>query len=80
MGAQALEAWCYARSRCNSAVGDVFTGQLQSTLQCPDCDALSHSFADFTDVSLPLPRKSGVGASISIQVKFACSHALTTTP
>ena len=79
VSAQAEEAWQYARSRSKSVVGDLFTGQLQSTVQCPVCGACSHSFADFLDVSLPLPRKPGKGSTITIQVKCACSHASTNT-
>ncbi|KAA6417109.1 MAG: ubiquitin carboxyl-terminal hydrolase 8-like [Trebouxia sp. A1-2] len=55
---QADEAWEYAHSRSNSVIQDVFAGQLQSTLECPACHALSHTFDEFMDLSLPLPQKS----------------------
>ena len=75
---QAKEAWDYARSRSKSVVGDIFTGQLQSTLQCPACGACSHTFEEFQDISLELPRKSEEGATTSIQVNCACSHSSMT--
>lgn len=58
--AQADEAWDYAHSRSSSVIQDVFAGQLQSTLQCPACGALSHTFDEFMDLSLPLPQKSSL--------------------
>ena len=75
VSAQAEGAWQYVRSRSNSPIGDLFTGQLQSALQCPVCGALSRNFDDFADISLELPRKPGKGATITIQVKYACSHS-----
>ena len=74
VGQQADEAWEYARSRSNSVIQDVFAGQLQSTLQCPDCGALSHTFDEFMDLSLPLPQNSGLSLrgshSCTIQVSL----------
>ena len=52
------EAWSYAQSRRRSVVQDIFVGQLQSILQCPDCGTCSHTFDGFLDLSLPLPCKS----------------------
>lgn len=72
--AQADEAWEYARSWSSSLVEDVFAGQLQSTLRCPACGKRSHSFSDFLDLSLPLPKKTG-RAACTIEVKHDCSHA-----
>ena len=48
VSAQATEAWTYARSRSSSAIDDIFTGQLQSTLQCLICGACSHAFDDLS--------------------------------
>ena len=70
---QADEAWEYAHSRSNSIIQDIFAGQLQSTLECPACHALSHTFDEFMDLSLPLPQKasrnSRGGSTCTIQVK-----------
>ena len=71
VNAQAEEAWDYAHSRSSSVVQDIFAGQLQSTLQCPVCGALSHTFDEFMDLSLPLPQKPGLSVrtpSCTIQV------------
>lgn len=70
---QADEAWDYAHSRSSSVIQDVFAGQLQSTLQCPACGALSHTFDEFMDLSLPLPQESGLSVrspTCTIQVKI----------
>lgn len=60
INAQADEAWDYGHSRSNSVIQDIFAGQLQSTLQCPACGALSHTFDEFMDLSLPLPQTAGL--------------------
>ena len=69
---QADEAWEYAHSRSNSIIQDIFAGQLQSTLECPACHALSHTFDEFMDLSLPLPQKGSRslrgGSTCTIQV------------
>ena len=73
---QADEAWEYAHGRSNSVIQDIFAGQLQSTLECPACHALSHTFDEFMDLSLPLPQKSGHGLrggrTCTIQVVVPC--------
>ena len=72
LNAQADEAWDYAHSRSNSVIQDIFAGQLQSTLQCPACGALSHTFDEFMDLSLPLPQKAGLSVrspTCTIQVR-----------
>ena len=66
---QADEAWDYAHSRSSSVIQDVFAGQLQSTLQCPHCNGLSHTFDEFMDLSLPLPQKSG----FSLRGRHSCT-------
>lgn len=71
VNAQADEAWNYAHSRSNSVIQDIFAGQLQSTLQCPACGALSHTFDEIMDLSLPLPQKPSLSvrsAACTIQV------------
>jgi len=73
---QADEAWEYAHSRSNSVIQDIFAGQLQSTLECPACHAVSHTFDEFMDLSLPLPQQSGHslrgGKTCTIQVVVLC--------
>ena len=72
VSAQANEAWDYAHSRSSSVIQDVFAGQLQSTLQCPACGTLSHTFDEFMDLSLPLPQKPSFGIrtpTCTIQVR-----------
>ena len=71
VSAQAEEAWSYGQSRSRSVIQDIFAGQLQSTLQCPDCGTCSHTFDDFLDISLPLPCKSSHRAVCTIQVRNA---------
>ncbi len=77
---QADEAWEYAHSRSNSVIQDIFAGQLQSTLECPACHALSHTFDEFMDLSLPLPQKSGHslrgGKTCTIQVGSVSCYAV----
>lgn len=77
VGAQAEEAWQYARSRSTSIISDVFAGQFQSTLQCPVCGASSHTFDEFLDVSLELPEQLVKGSTITLQVKYTCGHTST---
>ena len=57
VNAQAMEAWTYAHSRCSSAIVDIFTGHLQSTLQRPVREACSRTFDDLMNISVPLPCK-----------------------
>lgn len=73
--AQADEAWNYVRDRSSSAIQEIFTGQSQSTLQCPACGELSHTFEEFLDLSLPIPQTSSSGSACTIQVNYACSYA-----
>ena len=74
---QADEAWEYAHSRSNSVIQDIFAGQLQSTLQCPDCQAESHSFDDFMDLSLALPQQQGLRRRApSCTIQAGCTASL----
>lgn len=63
--AQAKEAWDYSQSRCNSAIQDVFGGQLESSIRCPNpkCRGVSRTFSDFLDLSVPLPQESAAVGS-----------------
>lgn len=64
--------------RYNSAIQDLFRGQLQSTVQCPHCRACSRKLDDFMDISLPLPGQASLSMrsrTCSLQVTFLCSDA-----
>eukprot|EP01087_Luapelamoeba_hula_P007900 TRINITY_DN1943_c0_g1_i3.p1 TRINITY_DN1943_c0_g1~~TRINITY_DN1943_c0_g1_i3.p1 ORF type:complete len:1256 (+),score=322.20 TRINITY_DN1943_c0_g1_i3:123-3890(+) len=51
------EAWRGHKSRNDSAIVDLFQGQLKSTLVCPVCAKVSITFDPFMYLSLPLPMK-----------------------
>ncbi|VEL25379.1 unnamed protein product [Protopolystoma xenopodis] len=40
----------------NSAIADLFVGQLMSTLECTECKFKSTTFDPFWDLSLPIPK------------------------
>jgi ubiquitin C-terminal hydrolase len=67
--AQAEEAWEYSRSWADSAIDDIFGGQLQSTVECSICHHRSHCFDPFLDLSVPIPRgaRSSVGHDTRVQ-------------
>ncbi|CAF3405858.1 unnamed protein product [Rotaria socialis] len=48
----------------NSAIADIFAGQLKSTLECTHCQYQSTTFDMFWDLSIPLPRNK---SSSSVQ-------------
>nr|XP_032525518.1 ubiquitin carboxyl-terminal hydrolase 37-like [Danaus plexippus plexippus]XP_032525519.1 ubiquitin carboxyl-terminal hydrolase 37-like [Danaus plexippus plexippus]XP_032525520.1 ubiquitin carboxyl-terminal hydrolase 37-like [Danaus plexippus plexippus]XP_032525521.1 ubiquitin carboxyl-terminal hydrolase 37-like [Danaus plexippus plexippus]XP_032525522.1 ubiquitin carboxyl-terminal hydrolase 37-like [Danaus plexippus plexippus] len=57
--AKAAEAWSrYLRTE-DSRVGDIFVGQLKSTLRCTHCLHDSVTFDPFWDLSLPIPSRTG---------------------
>ena len=62
---QAKEAWDYSQTRCNSALQDVFGGQMQSSTRCPKCHSVSRTFNDFLDLSVPLPQESAAVGSVA---------------
>ena len=64
---QAEEAWAYTRACNSSVIDDIFGGQLQSTIQCSSCQACSHCFEYFLDLSLPIPKQR---SSVTVQVAF----------
>ncbi|XP_063545593.1 uncharacterized protein LOC134753599 [Cydia strobilella] len=57
--AKALEAWQRYLRMEDSRVGDIFVGQLKSTLRCTHCKADSVTFDPFWDLSLPIPSRTG---------------------
>lgn len=71
---QADEAWQYGRSRCNGAIQEMYTGQMQSCVTCSSCGHQSYTFADFPSLSLTLPHKLGSNwLGVSMQVDAHCS-------
>lgn len=57
--AKAAEAWNrYLRTE-DSRIGDIFVGQLKSTLRCTHCRHDSVTFDPFWDLSLPIPSRTG---------------------
>lgn len=48
----------YARSWHDSVVDDIFSGQLQSTIECSVCKHQSHCFDPFWDLNVPIPPKA----------------------
>ncbi|KAJ3373124.1 hypothetical protein GGF31_001112 [Allomyces arbusculus] len=63
---KACVAWAKYQHRSASAVGDLFAGQLQSTITCLTCGQKSVTFDVFWDLSVPLvvrrePAEPGAG-------------------
>eukprot|EP01119_Soliformovum_irregulare_P010385 TRINITY_DN254_c0_g1_i1.p1 TRINITY_DN254_c0_g1~~TRINITY_DN254_c0_g1_i1.p1 ORF type:complete len:927 (-),score=294.62 TRINITY_DN254_c0_g1_i1:361-3141(-) len=63
----AEEAWTMHKSRNDSAVVDLFQGQLKSTLVCPDCSRVSITFDPFMYLSLPLSHKTSRQIAVTVQ-------------
>lgn len=57
--AKAAEAWSRYLRMEDSRVGDIFVGQLKSTLRCTHCNHDSVTFDPFWDLSLPIPARTG---------------------
>lgn len=57
--AKASEAWNRYLRMEDSRVGDIFVGQLKSTLRCTHCNHDSVTFDPFWDLSLPIPSRTG---------------------
>ncbi|CAB3254481.1 unnamed protein product [Arctia plantaginis] len=57
--AKATEAWSRYLRMEDSRVGDIFMGQLKSTLRCTHCNHDSVTFDPFWDLSLPIPCRTG---------------------
>jgi len=53
---RAKASWDRYLSIDNSAIVDIFVGQLKSTLECSHCQYKSITFDPFWDLSVPLPR------------------------
>ncbi|CAK1546558.1 unnamed protein product [Leptosia nina] len=57
--AKAAESWNRYLRMEDSRVGDIFVGQLKSTLRCTHCKHDSVTFDPFWDLSLPIPSRTG---------------------
>ncbi|CAM9865675.1 unnamed protein product [Bubo scandiacus] len=51
------QMWRRYQEREDSRIGDLFVGQLKSSLTCSDCGYCSTAFDPFWDLSLPIPKK-----------------------
>ncbi|XP_010155184.1 PREDICTED: ubiquitin carboxyl-terminal hydrolase 2 [Eurypyga helias] len=49
--------WRRYQEREDSRIGDLFVGQLKSSLTCSECGYCSTAFDPFWDLSLPIPKK-----------------------
>jgi ubiquitin C-terminal hydrolase len=66
---KAARAWeAYLRLN-DSAVADLFAGQLQSTITCMRCRTQSHCFDPFLDLSVPIPRGSEARPSLTTRLR-----------
>ena len=66
---QAVSAWAASAAGWpSSPLGALLSGQLQSTVTCAVCEAASHCFDRFTDLSLPIPRSRG--GRVTLQVRW----------
>ncbi|NWI30295.1 UBP2 hydrolase, partial [Sula dactylatra] len=52
------QMWRRYQEREDSRIGDIFVGQLKSSLTCSECGYCSTAFDPFWDLSLPIPKKS----------------------
>ncbi|NXT92556.1 UBP2 hydrolase, partial [Anhinga rufa] len=52
------QMWRRYQEREDSRIGDLFVGQLKSSLTCSECGYCSTAFDPFWDLSLPIPKKS----------------------
>ncbi|GBP98349.1 Ubiquitin carboxyl-terminal hydrolase 2 [Eumeta japonica] len=57
--AKAAEAWNRYLRMEESRIGNIFMGQLKSTLRCTHCHHDSVTFDPFWDLSLPIPSRTG---------------------
>lgn len=51
----------------DSRIGEIFVGQLKSTLKCTTCSYASVTFDPFWDLSLPLPKTLGGGSATPLR-------------
>lgn len=52
--------WSHYKQRNNSALVDIFCGQLRSAVICSECGHMSTTFDPFYDLSLPIPHAKEV--------------------
>ncbi|KAF0036224.1 hypothetical protein F2P81_011536 [Scophthalmus maximus] len=58
---EAVAMWKKHLERDDSKIGDLFSGQLRSSLHCSVCSHYSNTFDVFCDLSLPIPKRSSLG-------------------
>merc|ERR1719193_3032245 len=59
----------------DSRIGEIFVGQLKSTLKCTTCGFASVTFDPFWDLSLPMPKSFGGGGGGGTNNNNASIHA-----
>uniref|UniRef100_A0A8C1J9K6 ubiquitinyl hydrolase 1 n=1 Tax=Cyprinus carpio TaxID=7962 RepID=A0A8C1J9K6_CYPCA len=59
--------WQRHLDRDDSKIVDLFSGQLRSSLHCSVCSHYSNTFDVFCDLSLPIPKKSDYGRTVTLR-------------
>ena len=54
------------RARDNSAIGQIFEGQLCSSIACGKCDHVSLTFDNFMDLSIQLPNRGKKAGAVEL--------------
>ncbi|XP_026097467.1 ubiquitin carboxyl-terminal hydrolase 21 isoform X2 [Carassius auratus] len=64
---EAFAMWQKHLDRDDSKIVDLFSGQLRSSLHCSVCSHYSNTFDVFCDLSLPIPKKSDYGRTVTLR-------------
>ncbi|XP_036386600.1 ubiquitin carboxyl-terminal hydrolase 21 [Megalops cyprinoides] len=64
---EAAIMWKRYLERDDSKIVDLFSGQLRSSLHCSVCSHYSTTFDVFCDLSLPIPKRSVSGGTVSLK-------------
>ncbi|XP_059396656.1 ubiquitin carboxyl-terminal hydrolase 21-like isoform X3 [Carassius carassius] len=64
---EAFAMWQRHLDRDDSKIVDLFSGQLRSSLHCSVCSHYSNTFDVFCDLSLPIPKKSDYGQTVTLR-------------
>ena len=70
--------WSHYRARNDSAVSDIFSGQLRSAVVCAACGHVSTAFDPFYDLSIPIPSSRGRDVTIEACLQVAAPHVTYT--
>lgn len=65
----ALDSWRNHLKRNDSVIQEIFSGQVKSTVDCPDCPRVSVTFDPITYFSVPVPSVND--KRVTVFVKFA---------